>query len=251
MFKIFDSHFHIIDPVFPLKDNNGFIPDAYTPAQYKNELQKLNIKDLGGAVVASSFQGYHQEYFKAAFKELGRNFVGITQIKSSISDAELKQLNNMGIRGIRFNIFRGVKISNEEIKTLAERVYKLFGWSTEFYLDLAKADTETLKLITSLPKASVDHLGMMRAVDRLKLLLANGVAVRVTGFGRVQYSRKELLTLLPNLYKENPDALIFGTDLPSTRAKRHFSADDILLIKKAFADNKEVLDKIFYKNGLN
>lgn len=250
MYKIFDSHFHIIDPNYPLDKNNGFLPDPYAAQQYLAELRKLNIKDVGGVVVSGSFQGYHQEYFKAAFDALGPNFVGITQIKPDISDQELKKLNDIGIRGIRFNIFRGLSASLDEIKKLSTRVYDMFDWSTEFYIDLAKSDKELLNLIISLPKTSVDHLGMRKASDRLKQLLANGVPVRVTGFGRVEYTRPELLDLLPKLWKGNPDGLMFGTDLPSTRANYRFADRDIELVKKAFNYNRDITDKIFYKNGM-
>ena len=40
MYKIFDSHFHIIDPNYPLDKNNGFLPDPYAAQQYLAELIK-------------------------------------------------------------------------------------------------------------------------------------------------------------------------------------------------------------------
>lgn len=251
MHKIFDAHFHIIDPNYPLDKNNGFLPDPYTAQQYLNELRKLNIEDVGGVVVSGSFQGYHQEYFKAAFDALGSNFVGITQVQSNISDQELKRLNEVGIRGIRFNIFRGLNASLDEIKRLSNRVYDLFGWSTEFYIDLSQPSEELLKLIISLPKTSVDHLGMRRATDRLKRLLASGVPVRVTGFGRIEYEREGLKELLPELWKENPNGLMFGTDLPSTRASYRFADRDIKLVEDAFENDSSITNKIFYQNGMN
>lgn len=250
MYKIFDAHFHIIDPNYPLDKNNGFLPDPYTAQQYLSELKKLNIEDTGGVVVSGSFQGYHQEYFKAAFDALGPNFVGITQVRSNISDQELAQLNRVGIRGIRFNIFRGLNASLTEIEQLSKRVYDLFGWSTEFYIDLSQSSEELLKLIISLPKTSVDHLGMRKSPDRLKKLLANGVPVRVTGFGRIEYQRDELKAFLPALWKENPDGLMFGTDLPSTRASYRFADRDIKLVEDAFGNDRTITNKIFYQNGM-
>jgi len=40
---------------------------------------------------------------------------------------------------------------------------------------------------------------------------------------------------MKQIHKENPEALMFGTDLPSTRAKRPFSPSDIDLILQNFS----------------
>lgn len=42
---------------------------------------------------------------------------------------------------------------------------------------------------------------------------------------------------------------MFGTDLPSIRASRHFSPQDIKIIENTF--DEETCHKIFYKNALN
>lgn len=47
----------------------------------------------------------------------------------------------------------------------------------------------------------------------------------------------------------NPDALMFGTDLPSTRAKRRFKYEDIELIQQLF--DEQAIDKILYSNALS
>ncbi len=35
--KIFDSHFHIIDPKYPLFENNGYLPPKFTIENYLAE----------------------------------------------------------------------------------------------------------------------------------------------------------------------------------------------------------------------
>ena len=77
--------------------------------------------------------------------------------------------------------------------------------------------------------------------------MKNGVPIRLTGFGRVEYSREELSELIRVLYEMNPDGLIFGTDLPSTRAAYRFSREDIELIQEVL--NEEECQKVFWKNG--
>ena len=63
--------------------------------------------------------------------------------------------------------------------------------------------------------------------EDLKALVKQGVYVKAKGFGRIEVEPiaiKELIDI-------NPDAIMFGTDLPSTRAKRPFSEQDIELIQ--------------------
>ena len=52
---------------------------------------------------------------------------------------------------------------------------------------------------------------------------------------------------LQAIYNANPDALMFGTDCPSTRAKRPFNYGDVELIQQLF--DQQVADKILYKNA--
>jgi predicted TIM-barrel fold metal-dependent hydrolase len=57
---IFDAHFHIIDPRFPLKPNQGYLRPAFAVADYQARVQHLQI--TGGAVVSGSFRAFDQQY---------------------------------------------------------------------------------------------------------------------------------------------------------------------------------------------
>ena len=75
-------------------------------------------------------------------------------------------------------------------------------------------------------------------------LVDTGVRVKATDFGRVEL---DVAQALKAIYQANPDALMFGTDLPSTRAKRSFAVSDIELIQQFF--DEEAADKILYRNA--
>lgn len=250
MQTIFDSHFHIIDPKFELIENNGFLPYYYTVDEYIKELASMGLEATGGAVVSGSFQGFDQTYFADAIDKLGENFVGVTQLPFDTTNEELVKLHENGIRGIRFNLYRGFTSILEEIEELSRRVYEQQGWKTEFYFNVVKMTDDLKELILRLPAASVDHLGMTRVdTDTLAEFLNNGVPIRVTGFGRVEYNRDEIVQLVRDLYDVNPDGLIFGTDLPSTRAEYRFSKADIELVQEVL-DEAEC-EKVFWKNGFD
>lgn len=250
MLKIFDSHFHIIDPKYPLEENQGFVPDYYTVNDYLNELKEMSIEVAGGAIVSGSYQGYHQDYFEEAISKLGHNFVGITQLPFDTTDEDILKLNDVGIKGIRFNLYRGLSASPKKIKELSERVYQLCNWKTELYLSLQTIDKELEELMFTLPKVSIDHLGMHKcSIDKLKRIVNADIPIRLTGFGRIEYERDEIREIIVKLYSENPSCLIFGSDLPSTRANYRFSYNDIKLIKETVG--KEAQDRIFLQNGEN
>jgi predicted TIM-barrel fold metal-dependent hydrolase len=250
MTKIFDAHVHIIDPQFPLQGNHGFMPAPYTVAQYQQECQALGLEVVGGAVVSGSFQGYDQTYFEGALAQLGPTFVGVTQLPPTVSDAEIMRLDQLGVRALRFNLYRGLSVTLAEIETLAQRAYALAGWATEFYLNLATADDDLLALMLRLPRVSVDHLGMtVTSPATLQRFLAHGVLIRVTGFGRIAYSRVQVQALLPTLYQENPQGLLFGTDLPATRARYRFSLADLDLIATALDHDPQAVARVLRENG--
>lgn len=248
MYQVFDSHFHIIDPAYPLVVNQGFTPDYYTVEDYRAELATMGIEAVGGAVVSGSFQGYDQTYFAGALGKLGDGFVGVTQLDPAVTDEEILELDRMGICAIRFNLFRGLSATLDEIEDQAARVRELCGWKTELYLDASTMDDEFEALVLRMPDVSIDHLGMRTGgADRLRRFVAAGVPVRVTGFGRIDYTRDEAARLIADLYAENPQALLFGSDLPSTRASRRFGVDDIeLIIDAVGADHAE---DVLYRNG--
>lgn len=242
--KIFDSHFHIINFDYPVKENNG-----YMPPEFKEEDYEIWQKDLGidgGVIVSGSFQGFDQDYLIHALKSLKGLFVATTQLPVETSDEKIIKLNELGVRGVRFNVKRGGSEDLRHLKSFAQRVYDLVGWHTELYIE-SKNLGEIKDIILELPQVSIDHLGLTKeGFEDLKDLVRNGVYVKATGFGRIEVDPLQTLKALMEI---NSNAIMFGTDLPSTRAKRPFEKSDIELIEKNFS--KEEQEKIFYKNAMH
>ena len=246
MMPVFDSHFHVIDPRFALVANNGFLPQAFGVEDYLKRVAELGV--TGGAVVSGSFQAFDQNYLIAALKKLGPSFVGVTQLPSTVTDEEIVRLNEAGVRAIRFNVRRGGSESVQHLLDFGRRVHDLARWRVELYVDSKDLDSLTPVLL-QLPAVSIDHLGLSEGgLPHLMRLVEKGVKVKATGFGRVDFDVGGW-SVLQRTAKINPNALMFGTDLPSTRARRPFSDSDMDLVKAAFADDAVLLDKIFYRNA--
>ncbi len=243
MFKLFDAHFHIIDPKFPCIPNNAYLPPPFTVKDYVERTKGLNVK--GGAVISGSFQGFDQTYLRAALKKLGPSFVGVTQLPLSVSDEEILSLSLCGVRGVRFNFKRGKLEKIGHLECFAKRVYEIAGWHTELYID-SRELCDLSQTFLKLPLLSIDHLGLSKAdFSSLLSLVEKGVKVKATGFGRVDF---DPLFALKEIVKINPDALMFGTDLPSTRAPRPFLDEDIRLILDNFDEN--IATKILWTNAV-
>lgn len=219
---IFDSHFHIIDPRFPLCENNGYIPNPFTYKDYENKTNHYRL--MGGAIVSGSFQNFDQSYLVDALKCLGPRFVGVTQVPASISDDEILELNSHGVRAVRFNLKRGGSENVKHLMSMAARVYELANWHIELYVD-SKHLQDLSSTLIKLPSVSIDHLGLSAEGFRtLCELVEKNIKVKATGFSRVDF---DVVEAIKRLHDINPTALMFGTDLPSTRAPKQYSDKDL------------------------
>jgi predicted TIM-barrel fold metal-dependent hydrolase len=242
--KVFDSHLHIIDKRFPLIPNQGYLPNHFSCEDYLKTVAGLEV--VGGAIVSGSFQEFDQSYLTEAIKTLGENFVGVTQLPFDTSDAEIIRLNKLGVKALRFNVNRGGSEDISRLDYFARRVYELVNWHTELYIDSIRL-SEFAAIIEKLPAVSIDHLGLSSSgFNDLLSLVDKGVRVKATGFGRIDF---EPVEAIKSIYSLNPDALMFGTDLPSTRAKRPFQLSDVDLVINALKE--EQAEKVLYKNALS
>jgi predicted TIM-barrel fold metal-dependent hydrolase len=192
---VFDAHLHIFDPRFPLAENEGYLPNPFTIADYRKRMSHFDVG--GGAVVSGSFHGIDQTYLEAALAELGEGWVGVTAVDLDATDEEIIELDRIGVRGLRFNVRRAAAdITGMTLQAL--RAHELVGWHVEVYID-GNMLTSLRPVISKLPVFS----------------------------GRVSMNVADTLR---RIHAVNPEALMFGTDLPGARAGRPFENSDVDLI---------------------
>jgi predicted TIM-barrel fold metal-dependent hydrolase len=219
------------------------LPNEFTCDDYLDRMKAYRLN--GGAIVSGSHQAFDQSYLLDALQKLGAGFVGVTQLPASVSHEELVDLDRAGIRAVRFNLKRGGSEEIRHLDTLARRVYELVGWHVELYVD-SKELAELYSTLVALPAVSIDHLGLSKeGFGTLLKLAEQGIHIKATGFGRVDF---DVRTALRELYSANPESLMFGTDLPSTRAPRPYADDDFTLVVEALGIEKAV--KVFYQNAV-
>lgn len=241
-FPLFDSHFHIIDSRFPIVPNNDYLPDDLTCSNYLSRVSNYDLQ--GGAIVSGSFQAFDQSYLLDALNTLGSGFVGVTQLPATVSDNEILELDIVGVRAVRFNLKRGGSENLRHLDTMARRVFELAGWHVELYIDSRELDL-LFDTLVALPAVSIDHLGLAKeGFDVLLKLAERGVKIKATGFGRVDF---DLPFALRELQAANPHALMFGTDLPCTRAPRHYYDSDFILVAETLG--YEAAHAVFFDNA--
>jgi len=240
---IVDAHLHIVDPRFPLVPNQGFLPEPFTCRDYLTASRPLGI--TAGVVVSGSFQAFDQTYLLDALATLGPSFAGVTQLPANCSDEQIAALDAAGVRAVRFNLRRGGSAGLADIDALGRNAFAVAGWHSEFYVgneDLA----DLYPVLVRLPKISIDHLGLSAdGFDVLLRLVAGGASVKATGFSRGDL---DIRSVISRIHSVNPEALVFGTDLPSTRAPRPFGAADMDLIRETLGHDEAA--KVLHDNAV-
>ena len=240
---IFDAHLHVIAPGFELIPNQGYVPPWFTTDDYLPIVQPLGV--VGGAVVSGSFQGFDQTYLQDALSRLGPTFVGVTQLDRDVPDETILDLAHYGVRAVRFNLRRGGSESVDAIEPMARRVFELAHWHIEIYAD-AQELAPLVPMLNSLPQIVIDHLGLSaHGLPTLLKLVEHGAKVKATGFGRVTLN---VAAAVKAIVAVDPGALVFGTDLPSTRASRPFSPADIELIQNEL--DPDIAQRVLYDNAI-
>ena len=141
----------------------------------------------------------------------------MTQLQSTVSDDEIRELDAAGVRAVRFTLARGGVLDVD----LALRVHDLVGWHAEVYATDLPAHEDRLR---ELPRLVIDHLGMNP--EGLATAVRLGAMVKVTPRHRGD------LGAVPQ------ELLMFGTDLPGTRTERRFDPADLERVDaSALVDN--------------
>lgn len=240
--KIFDSHFHIINPRYPLFANNGYLPPDFTIEDYNEQTQELEI--VGGAIVSGSFQKFDQEYLVDSLSKFGSNYFGVANVSPEMGAEDLKRLNRANIVAVRFNLKRGGSASIDNLVELSNRLFDTYNWHTELYVD-SKNLKELKPILLEIPNFSIDHLGLSKSgIDELYYWAEKGEKIKATGFGRIDF---DPIPIMKKIYSVNPKSLMFGTDLPSTRANFPFTVKDVKLIQDNFTEIEQ--QNLFYKNA--
>jgi predicted TIM-barrel fold metal-dependent hydrolase len=126
-----DCHMHIYDARFPVAANATPKPaDALVP-DYK--LLQQRIGTTRNVVVTPSTYGTDNSVTLDAMAKIGQSVRGVAVVDTSVTDDELRRLDGLGVRGIRFNLVQAGATTVEMLDPLSKRVAPL-GWHVQLNL---------------------------------------------------------------------------------------------------------------------
>jgi 2-pyrone-4,6-dicarboxylate lactonase len=224
-----DAHCHVFGPgrVFPFAAER-----RYTPCDAPKE-RLFALRDLLGfsrnVIVQGTCHGSDNRAMVDALQASSGRARGVATVERGVSDAELRDLDAAGVRGIRFNYLRRLaeRPPDVVVRELAERVRRL-GWHVVVYFE-APDLPEIYELLAGLPTpVVVDHMGrpdVSRPVDNpefelfLRLLRENGhVWSKVSGAERLSVAGPDdyadVAPFSRAVVETCPDRVLWGTDWP-------------------------------------
>jgi predicted TIM-barrel fold metal-dependent hydrolase len=219
-----DCHIHIYDPAFePVVSK----PANATAADYRLLQKRIGTSRV--VIVTPRNYGVDNSVTLDGIQKLGRdNARGVAVVRPDVTDAQLKQLDEGGIRGLRFTVGnpKTAVVSIDMIEPLSKRIAPL-GWHIQLNME-ADQIAEHADMLRKLPSAVVfDHLGKLPtsvgikhpAYAVIRGMLDEGRAwLKVSGaylnteVGPPDYPEA---TLMAQAYvKAAPERLVWGSDWP-------------------------------------
>src|SRR6478672_6487003 len=159
-----ERHMHIYDAKYPTDPKATLKPADALVADYK--LLQKRIGTSRNVVVTPSTYGTDNRVTLDAIAQIGPTARGVAVVDATVTDAELKRLNGLGIRGIRFNLVQAGATTAEMIEPLSRRVNDL-GWHIQIHMKGEQiAGIEDLLLRVPSPIV-FDHLGRLAQPNAL------------------------------------------------------------------------------------
>jgi D-galactarolactone isomerase len=234
-----DCHMHIYDSRFPFAPNAKLRPPNATVDAYRLLQKRIGV--TRNVVVTPSTYGTDNSCTLDAMAKLGATARGVAVVDTSVADAELKRLNDLGIRGIRFNLVQSGATTIDMLEPLSKRVNDL-GWHVQIHM-LGGQIVEIADLLQRLPSPIVfDHMARIpepAGVDHpafalvLKLLDKGRTWVKLSGAymdtttGPPTYA--DVSKVARGYVKASPERMVWGSDWPHPTEKADAKPDDAVL----------------------
>ena len=239
-----DAHCHVFGPgeIFPYHPTR-----KYTPCDAPKETLFARRDFLGferNVIVQASCHGPDNRALVDALIASNDKAKGIAVVDAGVTDTELHELNDAGVKGVRFNFVP--RLADEEppevYKDIVGRIRKL-GWQLVVYFEASELARLTPLFKTFDLPIIVDHLGVP---DVSKPLNANPdfdafvnlvstddrFVVKVTCPERISKLGPPYDDFVPyarTVAEAIPDRVLWGTDWPHPNMRTHMPDDGKLV----------------------
>ncbi|GAA3582251.1 amidohydrolase family protein [Amycolatopsis ultiminotia] len=267
-----DAHCHVFGPQreFP------FAPERkYTPCDASRD-ELFALRDHLGVtrnvIVQATCHGADNSAMLDAVRAADGRARGVATVRADISDAELRELDEAGVRGVRFNFVRRLVDASpkEDLSTIAKKIAPL-GWHVVLYFEAADL-AELAGFFSSLPAPLViDHMGRPDVTEPpdgpqfarfLDFVGHSDVWVKVscperlsvTGPPALDGERHAYTDVVPfarRVLTEFPDRVLWGTDWPHPNLTAHMPDDGLLVdYVRQVAETADLRRKLLVDNPM-
>ena len=238
-----DAHCHVFGPaaLFPYAHSR-----KYTPCDAGKETLFALRDHLGFArnvIVQATCHGRDNMALLDALATAGKQARGVASVHHDIGMAELRAMDQAGVRGVRFNFVKRLVDSTPRASFLkiAQKIATL-GWHSVVYFEAQDLE-ELAPFITQLPTpVVVDHMGrpdVSKGLDHrdfqrfLTLLDDNDhIWTKVSCPERLTVLGGDYADVVPyarTLVQHFPNRVLWGTDWPHPNMKSHMPDDGLLV----------------------
>ena len=255
-----DCHMHIYDSRFPVAPNAKLRPPDATVDDYR--LLQKRIGTTRNVVVTPSTYGTDNSCTLDAIMRLGASARGVAVVDTSVADAELKRLDGLGMRGIRFNLVQSGATTIDMLEPLSKRVNDL-GWHVQIHM-LGDQIVEVAELLQRLPSpivfdhmaripqpAGVDHPAfafMLKLLERGRTWVKLSSAYQDSKSGPPAYG--DVSKVAKAYVNAAPERMVWGSDWPHPTEKADAKPDDAVLfdLLDDWAPEEAIRDRILVDN---
>jgi len=258
-----DAHCHVFGPAvrFPYAADR-----AYTPPDAPADRLAALHATLGierAVIVQASCHGTDNSAMIEAISSSGGRYRGIAIVEQSATDDDLADLDQAGIRGVRFNFVKhlGGMPDMKVFHRVIERIRPL-GWHLVVHLDAADIP-EVAGILRALPVPFViDHMGRVKASAGLeqepfrallRLARLESCWVKVCGAERVSTEGPPFHDAIPfarAVVEAAPDRVLWGTDWPHPNVRPYMPNDgDLVDLIPLIAPDDTLQQKLLRDNA--
>jgi 2-pyrone-4,6-dicarboxylate lactonase len=261
-----DAHCHVFGPA----DRFPYAPERkYTPCDAPKETL-FKLRDFLGfsrnVIVQATCHGTDNRAMVDAMQSSGGRARGVASVRAGITEGELKELHDAGVRGVRFNfVKRLVDFTPRDVLTAIAGKIAPLGWHVVVYFESQDLE-ELAPFFTALPtRVIVDHMGrpdVTKGLDHpdfrrfLALLDAyENIWSKVSGAERLSISGppdyRDFVPFARLVVERYPDRVLWGTDWPHPNLKTHMPDDGNLVeVLPHIAPTAELQRKLLVDNPM-
>jgi predicted TIM-barrel fold metal-dependent hydrolase len=257
-----DAHCHIFGPgeIYPYAPDRSYTPPDAPLSRFKDLQRTLGLERA--VLVNASCHGNDNTVILDAIAQSRGKYRGVANVDETVTDADLEDLHEGGVRGIRFNFVQhlGGTPDLDVFDNLVERVHPL-GWHVVLHFDAADL-VEFRAMLQKLPVPFViDHMGRVPTKDGLgqepfKILLEtarmDNCWVKICGAERISSMGPPFTDAVPfaqALLEAAPDRVLWGTDWPHPNIKKHMPNDgDLVDLIPLYMPNAGLQKKVLVDN---